>query len=108
MESKTDTSSSQTHSSLVLGALVGFSTLVLAGGLGLWTWMNRWERQYMLLSLRRNPLLGRASESDLLQLVQLGEQFVILPGTSTLPIWKLRGFLILLGISLTLNILSRL
>jgi len=90
--------------SSLAGSLGAAFTLYLAGGLGLWSWMSNWERQYMLSSLRHNLQLGQEHELQLLQLVQLGERSVILPGTSTLPTWKLRGFLVLLTVSLTLNL----
>jgi hypothetical protein len=90
--------------SSLAGSLGAAFTLYLAGGLGLWSWMSNWERRYMLSSLRHNLQLGQEHESQLLQLVQLGERSEILPGTSTLPTWKLRGFLVLLAASLTANI----
>ena len=76
----------------------------LAGGLGLWSWMSKWERQSMLSSLQLNPVLAQFSESELQQLVQLGGRLEILPGTSTLPTWKLRGILALLMVSTLLNL----
>jgi hypothetical protein len=105
MDHNPEETSNQTLSNSVVGAFVGLSTVLLVGSLGLWSWMSRWERQYMLLSLRRNPILEQVSESDLLQLVQLGGRFEILPGTLTLPIWKFRLVIVILILSLITNLI---